>query len=91
VSRRVSSAAVAGGFLGGLVFGALVWSAQIERSRRELFSKRPLKRVAALGYLAGQPGLDTIRILAEYVSWERSPALRRRAQRVLRRMQAHLL
>ena len=90
MSRRQSAVAVTGGFLGGLVFGALVWSAQIERSRRELFSRHPVKRLAALGYLAGHSGADTVRILTEYVSWERSPALRRRGERVLRRMHAHL-
>jgi hypothetical protein len=91
VKRRNSAAAVAGGFLCGLLLGAVVWSAQIERSRRELFSKHPVKRLAALGYLAGQSGLDTIRLLTEYVGWERNPALKRRGERVLRRLQSHLL
>ncbi|HXT14028.1 MAG TPA: hypothetical protein VN706_00260 [Gemmatimonadaceae bacterium] len=90
--RRVAtaSAAVTAGFLGGLVLGAVVWSTQIRRSRRELFSPRPLKRLAALGHLAGQPGLDSARILTDYLGWEREPALRRRAERLLRRMQARL-
>jgi hypothetical protein len=82
--------AVTAGFLGGLLLGAVVWSTQIQRSRRELFSKRPVKRLAALGYLSGQPGLDTVRILTDYVGWERTPALRRRAQWILRRMHSHL-
>lgn len=82
--------AVAAGFLGGLLLGAVVWSAQIQRSRRELFSRNPVKRLAALGYLGGQPGLDTARLLTEYVAWERDSALRRRGQRVLRRMHSHL-
>jgi len=51
-----------------------------------LFSKSPIKRLAALGYLGGKPGLDTVRILADYVSWERHPSLRRRGQRILRHM-----
>lgn len=82
--------AVTAGFLAGLVLGAVVWGTQIQRSRRELFSKQPVKRLAALGYLSGQPGIDTVRILTDYVGWERSPALRRRAQRVLRRMESRL-
>jgi hypothetical protein len=81
---------VTAGFLGGLLLGAAVWSAQIHRSRRELFSKRPVKRLAALGYLSGQPGLDTVRILTDYVGWERNRALRRRGERVLRRLQTLL-
>lgn len=86
--RRVQ--AVAAGFLGGLLLGVVVWSTQIERSRRELFSRNPVKRLAALGHLGGRPGLDTARILTEYVGWERHPRLRRRGERLLRRMQSSL-
>lgn len=81
---------VTAAFLGGLVLGAMVWSNQIRRSRRDLFSKSPVKRLAALGYLRGQPGLDTARILTDYVGWERHPALRRRAELVLHRMRSSL-
>jgi hypothetical protein len=85
---------VTAGFLGGLVLGVVVWSTQIQRSRRDLFSRNPFKRLAALGYLAGEPGLDTARILTDYLGWEQHPQLRRRAERLLRRMnsevQAHL-
>ena len=87
---RITPKAVTVGFLGGLVLGAVVWSGQILRSRRDLFSKRPWRRLAALGYLGGQPGLETARILADYVRWERHPDLRRRGERLLRRMQVHL-
>lgn len=86
--RRVQ--AVAAGFLGGLLLGVVVWSTQIQRSRRELFSRNPVKRLAALGHLGGRPGLDTARILTEYVGWERHPRLRRRGERLLRRMQSSL-
>ena len=82
--------AVAAGFLGGLILGAVVWSAQIHRSRRELFSRSPVKRLAALGHLSGHSGLDTARILTEYVGWERHPGLRRRGERLLRRMHSNL-
>jgi hypothetical protein len=82
--------AVAAGFIGGLILGAVVWSAQIQRSRRELFSRSPVKRLAALGHLGAHPGLDTARILTEYVGWERHPRLRRRGERLLRRMHSNL-
>jgi hypothetical protein len=55
-----------------------------------LFSKSPVRRLAALGYLSGQPGVDTARILTDYVGWERHPVLRRRAELVLHRMRAGL-
>jgi hypothetical protein len=79
---------VTAGFLSGLVLGAVVWSTQIRRSRRELFSRNPVRRLAALGYLGGQPGLETARILTDYIGWERDVTLKRRAQRLLRRMHA---
>lgn len=90
MSSGKTSVAVTIGFLGGLVVGAVVWSSQIRRSRRELFSPSRLKRLAALGHLAGQPGLDSARILTDYVGWEREPALRRRAERLLRHMHVEL-
>ena len=82
--------AVTAGFLGGLIIGLLVWGAQIQRCRRDLFSRSPVRRLAALGYIGGRPSVETARLLAEYVRWERRPTLRRRAERLLRRVQAHL-
>ena len=82
--------AVTAGFLGGLIIGLLVWSTQIRRCRRDLFSRSPVRRLAALGYIGGRPSVDAARLLTEYVSWERRPSLRRRAERLLRRMQARL-
>lgn len=77
-------------FVGGAVVGALVWSTQMKRSRRDLFDPRPLRRLAALGHLAGQPGLDTTRLLEDYVNWESRPSLRRRGERLLRQMKLYL-
>lgn len=88
-TARTHVQAVTAGFLGGLLLGAVVWSTQIKRSRRELFSRNPMRRLAALGYLSGQPGLETARILTEYVGWERDPVLRRRGARLLRRVHAN--
>jgi hypothetical protein len=85
-----SARLAAAGFIGGVAAGLLVWSTQVERSRRELFNRSPVRRFAALGFLAGRPGLDTARLLADYVSWETRPVLRRRGQLLLRRMEAHL-
>lgn len=84
---RRDRTAIAAGFVGGLVVGLVAWSAQINRSRRDLFSESAVRRVAALGYLGGRPGLQTARLLAEYVEWEPMPLLRRRGRRMLQRMQ----
>jgi hypothetical protein len=78
------------GFVGGVALGLVVWGVQVQRSRRELFSRSALRRLAALGYLAGQPGVETARLLADYLNWETQPLLRRRGQLVLRRMEAYL-
>jgi hypothetical protein len=87
VSRRV----ITGSFVGGVVAGLVLWSLQMRRSRRDLFSPSPLKRLAALGYLAAQPGLESIQILTEYSRWEQDPSLRKRAEHLLKRMQGRLL
>ena len=78
------------GFVGGLAVGLVVWSTQVQRSRRELFSRSPMRRYAALGFLAGRPGVETARLLKDYVNWETRPALRRRGQHLLRRLHAYL-
>jgi hypothetical protein len=90
VTRPTKARLAALGFLGGLATGLVVWGTQVQRSRRELFSRSPVRRLAALGYLAGQPGLETARVLADYVNWEPRPILRRRGQVLLRRMEAYL-
>jgi hypothetical protein len=38
---------------------------RLVRHRRDLFSPRPLRRLAALGFLAGQNGVETIRLLRD--------------------------
>ena len=88
VARHARVAAA--GFVGGLAVGLVVWSTQVQRSRRELFSRSPMRRYAALGFLAGRPGVETARLLRDYVNWETRPALRRRGQHLLRRMHAYL-
>ena len=80
----------AGAFIGGLVIGTVLWSRQIHRSRRDLFTGSPLRRLAALGYLGGRPGAETALLLSEYVAWESHPLLRRRGRVLLDRMSPHL-
>jgi hypothetical protein len=59
--------------------------------RRNLFSKSPLRRVAALGYLRGaRPTVNTAQILREYVAWEPRAILRQRGVRMLKRLEATL-
>ena len=81
---------VTAAFLGGLIVGMAAWSAEMRRSRRDLFGRSRMRRLAALGYLNGNPSVETARLLGEYVTWETEPVLRRRGERMLRRMQVHL-
>lgn len=88
--RWSSGSVVTAAFVGGLVVGALVWSSQMRRCRRDLFGPSRIGRLAALGHLSGQPGVETARLLLEYLRWESEPGLRRRAERLLERMQPYL-
>jgi len=80
------TAAVAVGFLAG----ALMAQRSMGRWRNALFSPRPLRRLAALGYLSGHPGVEAVQVLRDYLAWEEHPALRRRAEVIARRMEAKL-
>jgi hypothetical protein len=79
-----------GGALAGGMIGWLLAQRVLEQQRQNLFSARPWRRFAALGYLAGQHGVDTVRLLRDYLTWESQPMLRRRAQAIVARMEATL-
>ena len=81
---------VAVGFLGGVAAGSLVWTHLQRQYRRNLFSKSPLRRVAALGYLRARPTVNTAQILREYVAWEPRAILRQRGAQMLKRIEATL-
>ena len=80
----------AGGLAAGMGAGWMLAQRRLSSHQRDLFSPRPLRRLAALGYLAGQTGVDTIRVLRDYLAWERQPVLRRRAQTILRGLESSL-
>jgi hypothetical protein len=74
----------------GVLAGAVLAQRSMGRWRSALFSPRPLRRLAALGYLSGHPGVEAVRVLRDYLTWEEHPALRRRAEAIVRRMEAQL-
>jgi hypothetical protein len=80
----------AGGLAVGVAAGWVMAQRRLETNRRALFSARPLRRLAALGFLAGQSDVETVRLLRDYLSWERQPMLRRRATAIVRRMEEGL-
>lgn len=90
MTRQRGATFVAVGFLGGVAAGSLMWSRMQRNCRRNLFSRNPLFRVAALGYLRGRPTVSTAQLLREYVAWEPRPILRQRGARMLRRLESTL-
>ena len=71
--------------------GALIVRDQIERHQRDLFSPRPLKRLAALGYMAGLAAtVELARTLRDFIAWEERTMLRKRASLILDRMEGDL-
>jgi hypothetical protein len=86
--QKVSYVAV--GFIGGIAAGTVLWSRMQRQYRRNLFSKSPLRRVAALGYLRARPTVNTAQLLREYVAWEPRTILRQRGVRLLKRLESTL-
>ena len=78
------------GFIGGMAVGALAWSHLQRQYRRDLFSRHPLRRFAALTYLRSRPTMGTMRLLREYVAWERMPVLRERGVKLMRHVETTL-
>lgn len=68
---------------------AVIIRGQIYRHRRDLFSPRAFRRLAALGHMSREPAsVDAIRVLRDFISWEPRHALRERAQAIVDRMMA---
>lgn len=81
----ILAAAVAGGIV------ALIIRSQIARHRRDLFSPRALRRLAALGHMRREAAsVDNIRVLRDFIAWEPRPALRQRARAILARMEREI-
>jgi hypothetical protein len=81
---------VAFGFLGGFTAGLLLWSREQHARKRDLFSPRPMRRFAALSYLRGQRTPETASLLTEYIRWEPRSDFKRRARRLLDRVERQL-
>lgn len=87
---RARTLALAVGAALGATLGWALAQRHIRDHRRDLFSRRPLRRFAALAHLAGHPDVGTAHLLRDYLEWEPHPILRRRAGRLIRRLDATL-
>jgi hypothetical protein len=74
----------------GLLAGWLLAQRYLGVHHAALFSASPRRRHAALGFLAGHPSAETLRLLRDYLEWERHPVLRRRGLRVVRELELAL-
>ncbi|MEO8451040.1 MAG: hypothetical protein ABI647_14680 [Gemmatimonadota bacterium] len=63
---------------------------RLERHKADLFARSPYRRWSAATYLAGQESVETLHVLRDYLRWESSPRLKRRAVRLVRRMERAL-
>ena len=88
--RRSRTFMMASATLLGLASGWLLAQGRQAHHRADLFSVRPVKRFAALGFLAGQQSVETLRLLRDYLTWETVPLLRRRADTIVRKLEARL-
>lgn len=70
--------------------GVLFVHDQMKRHRRNLFSPRPLRRLAALSYIGKHPDIENAHLLRDYIGWEKEPKLKKRAAAILSRMEQAL-
>jgi hypothetical protein len=75
------------GLAAGAAAGYAWWTGEQAEHQRALYSPRPMRRLAALGWLSGQPTVESVVMLREYVRWEQNPVLRRRARQLLTRFE----
>lgn len=78
------------GLVTGAVAGVAWWAQQQETHKRSLYSQRPIRRLAALGFISGRPTIESVVTLRDYLGWERNKVLRRRARRLLTRFEKAL-
>jgi hypothetical protein len=78
------------GFVMGFAVGLVLWSREQHVRKRDLFHARPMRRFAALTYLRGQQTPETASLLQDYIRWEQRPDLKRRARRLLDRVERQL-
>ena len=81
---------VALGFVGGFAAGLVLWSREQHARKRDLFNARPMRRFAALSYLRGQRTPETASLLRDYILWEKRADFKRRARRLLDRVERQL-
>ena len=57
------------GGLAGMTAGMLLWSRHMRDAKRDLFHRRAVKRLAALGYVGARPSVENARLLRDFAAW----------------------
>jgi len=79
--------AVLGVALLGMLMAWLIKD-QITKHKRDLFSPRFLRRLAALGHMAKvEASVDNINLMRDFILWENKESLRDRARLIIKRME----
>ncbi len=88
-ARRIGLFLLGVGAVGAL--GAIILRDQVLRNQRDLFSSNPVRRLAALRHLNGEPAtVDAVTVLRDFSAWEPRRLLRNQAAAVLERMESEL-
>jgi hypothetical protein len=87
-SRSSATTLFVGAATLGVVGGWLLARRWDASHRRELFSPRVHRRVAALGWLEGELDPATLPLIQDYLAWEPTPALRARGRRLASALEA---
>lgn len=72
----------------GVLGGWFLAGGYHRRHRRNLFSPRPHRRFAALGWLERRQQPEALPLLRDYLAWESVSALQNRARRLIARLEA---
>ena len=84
--KRTGVALVAAAFLGMLATWLI--RDQIAKHRRDLFSPRFIRRLAALGYMTKvEASVANITLMRDFVLWEQKETLKERARLIIARME----
>ena len=67
----------------GLAAGWWLARSHDRAHRHQLFAASSWRRLAALGWLESHGDSSALPLLRDYLSWERQPTLKTRAQRVM--------
>jgi len=86
--RPPASAVFAGAAIAGLAGGWMLARRRHHAHRHDLFSRRSMRRFAAIAWLESAADPGALPILRDYLAWEPLPALKLRAEFLVRSLES---